>query len=56
MSNHIELWKPWSEIPFYKLAETSKTMQGYLIAELRTNFLHLCPKQVKISNNLMIKS
>lgn len=38
MSNYIELWKPWSEIPPHKLAKTSKMIQGYSIAGLRTNF------------------
>jgi ribonuclease Z len=38
MSDYIQLWKPWSEIPPYQLNKTSKTLQGYSIAGLRTNF------------------
>ncbi len=38
MSEYIELWKPWTEIDPYKLNKSSKTLQGYSIAGLRTNF------------------
>ena len=38
MSNYIGLWKPWSEIHPYQLKRTSKMIQGYSIAGLRTNF------------------
>jgi ribonuclease Z len=38
MSDYIQLWKTWNEIPIYKLKETNKTIQGYSIAGLRTNF------------------
>jgi ribonuclease Z len=38
MSDYITLWKPWSEIPPYQLQKTNKSIQGYSIAGLRTNF------------------
>ncbi len=38
MSDYIQLWKPWVEIPPYPLSKTNKTLQGYSIAGLRTNF------------------
>jgi ribonuclease Z len=38
MTDYIQLWKPWNEISPYKLNKTSKTLQGYSIAGLRTNF------------------
>jgi len=38
MSDYIQLWKPWTEIASYQLASTTKTIQGYSIAGLRTNF------------------
>lgn len=38
MHDRIELWKTWDEIPPYKLPGTSKTLQGYSVAGLRTNF------------------
>lgn len=38
MSDYIQLWKPWTEIPIHKLNNTTKTLQGYSIAGLRTNF------------------
>ena len=38
MSDYITLWKTWNEIPAYQLANTNKTIQGYSIAGLRTNF------------------
>ena len=38
MSDYIQLWKPWTEIPAHKLTNTTKTIQGYSIAGLRTNF------------------
>ena len=38
MSDYIQLWKTWTEIPPYQLVKTNKTIQGYSIAGLRTNF------------------
>ena len=38
MSDYIQLWKTWTEIEPYKLNNTSKILQGYSIAGLRTNF------------------
>ena len=38
MSDYIQLWKTWTEIEPYKLVKTNKTIQGYSIAGLRTNF------------------
>ena len=38
MSEYITLWKTWNEIPIYKMKKTDKTIQGYSIAGLRTNF------------------
>lgn len=38
MSNYIELWKLWNEIPLYQLKCSKKIIQGYSIAGLRTNF------------------
>jgi ribonuclease Z len=38
MSDYIQLWKPWTEIPPYQLRNTTKSIQGYSIAGLRTNF------------------
>lgn len=38
MSDYIQLWKPWTEIDKYNLPNTTKTLQGYSIAGLRTNF------------------
>lgn len=38
MSDYIQLWKTWTEIEPYKLIKTNKSIQGYSIAGLRTNF------------------
>ncbi len=38
MSEYIQLWKTWTEQEIYKLPNTHKTLQGYSIAGLRTNF------------------
>ncbi len=38
MSDYITLWKPWTEIEPYKLNKSSKVLQGYSIAGLRTHF------------------
>lgn len=38
MSDYIQLWKPWTEITPHQLINTTKTIQGYSIAGLRTNF------------------
>jgi len=38
MSDYIQLWKTWTEIPKYNIPNTTKTLQGYSIAGLRTNF------------------
>lgn len=38
MSDYIQLWKTWNEIPPYQLVGTNKTIHGYSIAGLRTNF------------------
>ncbi len=38
MSDYIQLWKPWTEIAPHQLINTTKTIQGYSIAGLRTNF------------------
>ena len=38
MSDCVQLWKTWNEIKPHKLIGTNKTIQGYSIAGLRTNF------------------
>jgi len=38
MSEYIKLWQPWNEITPFQLSKTNKTLQGYSIAGLRTNF------------------
>jgi ribonuclease Z len=38
MSDYIQLWKTWNEITPHQLTGTTKTIQGYSIAGLRTNF------------------
>lgn len=38
MSEYIQLWKTWTEIVPIQLNKSTKTLQGYSIAGLRTNF------------------
>lgn len=63
MSDYNSLWKPWTEITPFVLPGTSKTLQGFSIAGLRTNFMiqpdlmldagisaPFCPKYILITH------